>query len=463
MAANLAGMFSQLNKGIQGFSGMAQPSIDMMSQGFGGVAATGAGMMGMEDVDPMSFMNEGGKQLEGTDDLSKISVDTPEGMIEAAGVYSKMGNTKQAVAMQTAATSMIDTKARQAEEEADRIRRKEQDALLIEKLTKEGNTEDAQLIASGGMTAADYYKAKYTNKAALALELAKDPYKGSFRQEVNMNGKKVPVLFAAGGEPIRVLGEGTRDTQIIEVYDPAIGSTRQALVDKNNPSNIQFLGAGQPTLPTYDIKESNDTFHVWQTPTNGGPPTIVGQYSNMTDAERAQKKATQDMRSINQLSTIDEAINMIDDDDSWTMSTNGVGGWKSWALKYIPGDQRNFEALIMSIKANVGFEELRTLKAEGGTLGQVSNIENILLQSAIRGLDTAQSPQEIKKALETIKGVKKRLRNVAGLEDPSQADSYFKAERDENNQVTGNKLYFVNESTIAKIGPNGEYLGVIAR
>ena len=74
--------------------------------------------------------------------------------------------------------------------------------LEIEKLTKEGNTEDAQLIASGGMTAADYYKAKYTNKAALALELAKDPYKGSFRQEVNMNGKKVPVLFAAGGEPI---------------------------------------------------------------------------------------------------------------------------------------------------------------------------------------------------------------------------------------------------------------------
>lgn len=98
MAANLAGMFAQLNNAIQNSPvEEAQGLLDMTSQGFGGVAGALSG------ADPYSFMNQGAKQLQGQQDLSGLKMNTAQGMTDASGIYGKMGQMENQVAMAQAA------------------------------------------------------------------------------------------------------------------------------------------------------------------------------------------------------------------------------------------------------------------------------------------------------------------------------------------------------------------------
>jgi hypothetical protein len=86
-----------------------------------------------------------------------------------------------------------------------------------------------------------------------------------------------------------------------------------------------------------------------------------------------------------------------------------VGPWTTGAgslLSYLPAtDARDFDADLQNLKANIAFGELtemRNASKTGGALGQVSNIELQLLESALAGLDPGQSPANFKKNLEQI-------------------------------------------------------------
>lgn len=74
--------------------------------------------------------------------------------------------------------------------------------------------------------------------------------------------------------------------------------------------------------------------------------------------------------------------------------------------KYAPGSvQRNFANDLQTLKANIAFGELTAMREAsktGGALGQVSNIELGLLESALAGLDQFQSPGNFKKNLQRI-------------------------------------------------------------
>lgn len=452
MAANLSGMFAQLNNAIQNSPvEEAQGLLDMTSKGFGGAVGAVSGR------DPYSFMNEGAKALQGEDDLAKVDMTTAKGMGEAANIYGKMGQNEQQIAMAQAGRALKLQQDEQLQEGAEEIKRNLDNKRLMQQAVKEGNFELARSVGAGAITAQEYYKQKTLSDLKIAEHLKMnpaDPYEGAFTDDVMMKGREVAVRFNKKGEPIAILGEGRGDYQMSDVYNPVTGNSQPALVNKQDPSDIQFLGAGEPALSTFSIKETGDTFHIFENPPGGGVPRIVAQYDTLTAAEKAQKEATADMRSVNLLATIDEAINLIDDDDVW------VGGLKGWALKYIPGTPAvEFEALVTSVKSNVGFEELRTLKAEGGSLGQVSNIENILLQSAIRSLDTAQSPEAIRRGLQTIKEIKVRLQH-ASKGGQEAADRMFLAERDANGQPTGRRLYKINNQSIAVLNEKGEYVGL---
>ena len=83
---------------------------------------------------------------------------------------------------------------------------------------------------------------------------------------------------------------------------------------------------------------------------------------------------------------------------------DSVGGLPQ-LLRFLPGtEQMNLEDLVSSIKANVGFDQLLSIKAAGSTLGQVSNIENALLQSTIANLNTLKNPEDILNALKKVRG-----------------------------------------------------------
>lgn len=76
-------------------------------------------------------------------------------------------------------------------------------------------------------------------------------------------------------------------------------------------------------------------------------------------------------------------------------------------LKLLGGtDAANVDALLNTVKANVGFtklQEMRNASKTGGALGQVSDYENKLLQSVLAALEQGQTRQQFQKNLATVK------------------------------------------------------------
>lgn len=98
----------------------------------------------------------------------------------------------------------------------------------------------------------------------------------------------------------------------------------------------------------------------------------------------------------------------------------GMGGWRTLGLpgeRFIPGSPAaSFHAQLMTLKSQIGFSVLQAMRnasKTGGALGQVSEIENKLLQENLAALDTSQSESEFKQNLQVVldyvEGVKQRL------------------------------------------------------
>jgi hypothetical protein len=91
MAANLSGMFAQLNQAIQGnplATGVGDAMVDRTSQAAGGLMAALPGQS-----DPYSFMTQGAKQMQGQKDMAGLDMSSIEGLKQAAEVAGKMGDT----------------------------------------------------------------------------------------------------------------------------------------------------------------------------------------------------------------------------------------------------------------------------------------------------------------------------------------------------------------------------------
>lgn len=98
--------------------------------------------------------------------------------------------------------------------------------------------------------------------------------------------------------------------------------------------------------------------------------------------------------------TVEQVDRLMENVSGWTT------GWGSW-LRGIPTtSSRNFNAELQTLKSNIAFNELtqmREASKTGGALGQVSDREGRLLESALGALDSGQSPENFKQNLEQIK------------------------------------------------------------
>lgn len=68
-------------------------------------------------------------------------------------------------------------------------------------------------------------------------------------------------------------------------------------------------------------------------------------------------------------------------------------------------ESKRLSNLLDTIKANVGFTELQSMRdasPTGGALGQVSEMENRLLQSVLGSLDQAGDSEDLRSVLDTI-------------------------------------------------------------
>ena len=117
-------------------------------------------------------------------------------------------------------------------------------------------------------------------------------------------------------------------------------------------------------------------------------------------------------RSVRILQSVDELMVKV---NGWT---TGFGS----LLSRIPATEaRNFEAELNTLKANIAFGELvamREASKTGGALGQVSDKEGQLLQSALGALDTGQEPANIKAQLQKIHDSLERWYRAKGLSLP---------------------------------------------
>jgi len=242
---------------------------------------------------------------------------------------------------------------------------------------------------------------------------------------------------SAGMSMQKIVGPDGREYAV--VFDPRTGQPRSVSMEElfENLGAPPFAGApsGAPAQPA-DAPPSPPTTPT--TPTPGTPvasPTpeerkrleALGTERGRQQAEadplpgskefRERRKAEITGRQIlrraeEQLGTIDRvASSLMDRADMWTV------GFLSSASDWIPGTPaHDFARDLETLKALIGFNELQQMREAsptGGALGQVSNMENRLLQSAWASLEQSQSPDQFRRNMQiVIDRARRAWRNV---------------------------------------------------
>jgi hypothetical protein len=163
----------------------------------------------------------------------------------------------------------------------------------------------------------------------------------------------------------------------------------QAIVDPLNPNKV--VGRRDNTLnPTDDLVYQAELIKAKATATDGAAWRTKERESITGINTYLQRNAVLD-------ETIEGAINKL---NSWT------AGYGSYAASLPASDARSLSNLLQTVKANIGFSELLSLKASGGTLGALSETELEMLQAVWGTLDQRGKFEDIVKVLRRIQNVR---------------------------------------------------------
>lgn len=172
---------------------------------------------------------------------------------------------------------------------------------------------------------------------------------------------------------------------------------RRDMADEGNQTRIalaQMAAAGRggggklPSAPGYE-SFYDETGQVQMRPIPGGPADVkLQEKNNKTAATDASKARKADLIS----QDIDRAVEMAK--DYWVIPNTGVGS----VLSAIPGTKaHDLSRMLDGVKARIGFDSLQEMRDNsptGGALGQVSEMENRLLQATFGSLEQSQSEEE---------------------------------------------------------------------
>lgn len=210
------------------------------------------------------------------------------------------------------------------------------------------------------------------------LKLKIYDYTRQLRQDQQSALETILSSFLNAGVPI--------SNSIAEQYSKLTGIDAKALEDGFVIAASNYLAQNSLSNSTTDYKNyllaggfegTGKTFEMWL---NGDKETdVANQYS----IERAQRTLTNVKNLYNKVS-------------GWNVGYGSL-------LKYIPQtDAANFDSELDTLKSNIAFGELAAMRAAsqtGGALGQVSDREGKLLESALGALNSKQSPENFKKNL----------------------------------------------------------------
>ena len=135
-----------------------------------------------------------------------------------------------------------------------------------------------------------------------------------------------------------------------------------------------------------------------------GRETGEGQMNLPKNAMAVQQSKVQNDVVIE---NIDKALNAA---DGYTTGFSGA------ITSNIPGTKAyDLSQTLATVKANLGFDKLQAMRdasPTGGALGQVSEMENRLLQSVWGSVEQSQSPAQLKKNLQDIKNLRQRFQRM---------------------------------------------------
>jgi hypothetical protein len=122
------------------------------------------------------------------------------------------------------------------------------------------------------------------------------------------------------------------------------------------------------------------------------------------EEKKAEKEAKLSQNQEMAIGAVDRVINEVK--EAKPMVNRFTSGFGGSTLGVIPGTEaRDLQAKLTTIKANLGFDRLQQMRdasPTGGALGQVAVQELVALQSTVASLDPAQSPKQLKEALDKI-------------------------------------------------------------
>ncbi len=254
-----------------------------------------------------------------------------------------------------------------------------------------------------------------------------------------MNSVKLDMLGGAAGAQFDRLTEGFTPEEKDKAKRVKTGIAGRASGAAKQYKIVTGFG-GAPSLVALDPNEvraevvgtgetyaDGKTTPATQQPGEGGQSTFTGQTTKdkARDTEAGKQEADyaanlQKTKPKRQMALKQAEITSgrltqdIDDLIGKVNSTTaGPGGV---VMDHFPGTSaRDLASNLDSIKANIGFQALQAMREAsptGGALGQVSDVENKLLQAQLGSLQVGQSPDQL---IKNLKKVRQRISENFGI------------------------------------------------
>lgn len=199
--------------------------------------------------------------------------------------------------------------------------------------------------------------------------------------------------------------------------NPLYVEGKERIAQAGSPSvnvNTGDTGPQIGTIPQgFQVTQSEDGSYRME-PIPGGP----AEQEQQKAAEQAEMKQNQAERYADVVDAdIDRALDIVENSD---IPVTGFGSY----LSAIPGTPaRDLLGLVDTIRANVGFDRLQQMRnasPTGGALGQVSELENRLLQATLGNLELSQSEEQFKRNLKRVKDIYKQIIHEGIPEEKAQ-------------------------------------------
>ena len=406
---NLTGMFEQLNNTIKetplaakgpgtppGMPYNPMDNVNPMMQQF----AQGVG--NMAGFDPAANRTSAQNMtISNTEASSAMESEDPQMLIQAASLMMKQGRTAEAQQLTQRADeikALAKTEATEAIEAAEEAATKAKEMKTLENtiLTARARKQYkwAEDLANGTATVADYMKFVIEERTAVGTERRKasaDALKPSVRFDFEFKDgvwykiDKTGVLSPEATS--KVPAEALDWQELTDADDNLIGTYA---IDGNGKVTKRDL-EGNP------IKPSDP----------GGPRNEAEQLSFASAADYQTRM----------LQKIDEALTLWDSGWSFGFGEGGLAA-SQWATGGLWGDAKEINSILGFIKANLTFDKLVEIKAQGSTLGQITEKEFEALGASLQNLNPES--QEFGRALKEYGDLVKRQQKATTTGHPEE-------------------------------------------